>query len=470
MRPVVRNAPAIAGWLLGGLVAIGLAGSVYVIPVQVSEALEAIVRVVPLPSAWSAFTNGLQDSATLRPLKLVRAKILVSTSRALDGRYHLVFRGYEALAATALIGLFVWVARVRIWTDVAALGFALTVLTGLQTFPSMFREGYPVNHFLVVAVYALLLFAIARSRGGALADAVALAIVTVSCLTIESGLLLLPIAVAGYAAGLRGISRRGIVALASLFVCYLVLRFGVLDIEGAGLGERDTGFGAGFLSSDEQVARFGDNPLPLYAYNILSAALSVILSQPVIGQWSVIDAWRNDAVTPVFWVEIGSSAVTTLAMVVYVLGRREDGGRRWREPIPFVAIVLLLSNAAISYPYGKDEIISISGVFYALLAFIVVRHLLTRQTSPRRAAALAVGLVLVSGAWGIRAASSHYSLRRAAFDARNQWAGIPADGGPASMDAEVRAVVAGIRREVVQQRSIAPAFPSRTMDEWLGED
>ena len=114
--------PAVAAWLLGALTALALAGSVYRVPIQVSDSLEVIQRVVPMSSAASAFVAGLHNSGTmLRPLKEVRTKLLVQAGETLGGRYHLVFRGYHVLAGAILVGLFVWVCRARTWTDVAAL-------------------------------------------------------------------------------------------------------------------------------------------------------------------------------------------------------------------------------------------------------------------------------------------------------------------------------------------------------------
>jgi hypothetical protein len=107
------------------LTAVALAGGVYRVPIQVSDSLEVIERVIPMPSAAAAFVDGLHNSPTmLRPLKEVRTRLLVQAGEALGGRYHLVFRGYHALAGALLIALFVWVCRARSWTDVAALAAA----------------------------------------------------------------------------------------------------------------------------------------------------------------------------------------------------------------------------------------------------------------------------------------------------------------------------------------------------------
>ena len=227
------------------------------------------------------------------------------------GDYHLAFRGYHAAIAVLVVALFACLARARTWTSVAALAFALTVLTGMTTFHGLLREAYPVNHFLLIALYGLVMMAIAHSRGGWLADVAAVVVYVAATLTLESGLLLVVVAGAAYWAGLRGISRGGLCALAAVAIGYVAFRTGYLGMESAGLGDRNTGFGAGELTVSEQVERFGANPAPLYLYTVVMAVLTVLLSQPDAGQWTWLAAWRQGDVPPVMWVAVLSSAATT---------------------------------------------------------------------------------------------------------------------------------------------------------------
>src|SRR5689334_16753932 len=183
VTPLLRLDPRVASWALGFIFAIGLAGSVYRIPVQVSDALETIERSLTAPSLAASFSGGIGSSASmLRPLREVRTKLLVDIGDALGGRYDVAFRGYHALAGVVLVLLFVGLAGARTWTEVAALAFGLAVLTGMHTFWGMFREAYPTNHFLTISTYALATFGLARSRGGLLVDAAAVACLVISLL------------------------------------------------------------------------------------------------------------------------------------------------------------------------------------------------------------------------------------------------------------------------------------------------
>jgi hypothetical protein len=465
--------PRLAAWALGALTALAVAGSVYRMPIQVSDSLEVIQRVIPMPSATAAFVDGLYNSPTmLRPLKEVRTRLLVQTGEALGGRFHFVFRGYHAIAGAILVGLFVWVCRARSWTDVAALAAGLVVLTGMHTFVGLFREAFPVNHYLIVAISTLATFALAQSRGGWLVDLTAILLLTSATLSFESGLLVWPVAVAAYAAGLRGISRRGIALMTLMVVLYAFLRVGYLGKQGAGVGERGTGFGAGALTQDEQIARFGNRPLVFYGYNVTMAASSVLLSQPQVGRFTVATAWNNGPLPPVFIVQIGSSILMTALIAWYALGRGSSGSRRGREPVPLTFAAVLGVSALMSYAYAKDEIMSAAGIFYAVAAYGAMRGLLTLRPSIWIATPLLVVSIVLSSAWAVRSAGLHLRLRHGAFEARAEWAYILSPMGTANWpkDAHTRKVVSRMREEALLQPTITPALLPRWTEQWWGED
>jgi hypothetical protein len=361
----------------------------------------------------------------LRPMRQAVTKALLEVAHARGDRYNLVFRGFHAATAAILIGLFTLVARPRSWTDVAALAFALLVLTGLHTFTGMVREAYPINHFLLVAIYGLLVFALAQSRGGLWADVAACACFAMASLTLESGLVVAAIAFGAYAAGLRGISRGALVAIAALAVGYVILRVGDLHMTGNTVGERQTGFGTMMLSTDDLRARFHGMSWVLYAYTILSSALTVPLSQPIAGQWTAVGALKAGDFQQLFYLnDICTSLVATALAVWYMSTRGANGRRRWRDPIPLTSLAVLAGSAALSYAYAKSEIMSAAGVFYALVVFLAVAELARRLaagTSESLRLPVLVIVLCISSAWAFRAVGLEYRLQRGAFDARSEW-------------------------------------------------
>ena len=445
----MSRAPLLAAIGLAAAFAIGVAAGVYRIPVQVSDSLEIIESMAGTPSAGAAFVGALQSSDTmLRPTRQFQTKVLLSAAQVLGGAYHPVYRGYHALTAALLIVLFAWRLGARRWVDVAALAFGLSVLVGMHTFSGMMREAYPVNHFLLVALGALGMSTLAQGRGGGLADAGALLLFGAAVMTLESGLLLAVIACAGYAAGWRGISRWGLTAIALAGFGYLSLRYGVLQMHSATVGSRQTGFGAAMLPVADQMARFGSHPLPLYLYTVVMSVITVLLSQPSHGQWTVAAAMGRGEFPPVFLIEIGTSLATTTLIAWYCAGRGSDGRRRWREPLPFVFLALLVANAAISFAYAKNEIVSVAGVFYALLAATAMRTFLDRPWQPSpRTTGLAAVVALVCCGWAVRDAGLHGKLQRSAFEARNEWAIVLTPG-----NAGLSPVAAGLGEAALRHR------------------
>jgi hypothetical protein len=418
--------PRAAAWSITALFAIAVSASVFRIPVQVSDSVEILEGVDATPSVAAAFTQGLHASRTmLRPMRQTVTKILLEAAHGIGDRFNLVFRGFHAAAAALLIVLFAFVARPRDWSGVAALSFAMLVLTGLHTFGGMMREAYPINHFLLVAIYGLAVFALAGSRGGLLADAGACVIFIVASLTLESGLVVLPIAIAAYVSGLRGISRNAIIAMGVLAGGYLALRVAGLDMVGNTVGERQTGFGTGMLTTRELRARFGGTPWLLYAYTILASLLTVPLSQPIAGQWTALEPWDPRAPPLFFLNDIGTSFVATGIVVWYLARRRPpDGRRRWLDPAPLAMFAALAGSAVLSYAYAKSEIMSAAGVFYALVVCLAVRELAeVSSTKTRGSMRVVVVLValFVSTAWSWRAMGLQYRLQRGAFEARSEW-------------------------------------------------
>ena len=418
--------PSTAAWLLTALFAIALSASVFRIPIQVSDSAEIIEIVDRAPSVTAAFGDGLYASRTmLRPMRQAGTKILLDVAHHIGDRYNLVFRGFHAATAALLIVLFMYVARPQDWSGVAALCVAMLVLTGLHTFTGMVREAYPINHFLLIAIYCLAVFAIAGSRRGLAADIAACALFAVAALTLESGLVVLAVAIAAYVSGLRGISRGALIAMAVLAVGYVLLRVPVLHMVGNGVGERQTGFGREMLTTSQLHDRFGETPWLLYAYTVICSVLTVPLSQPIAGQWTALQPW-DPLAPPLFYLnDVGTSLVATGVIVWYMARRRPpDGRRRCLDPAPLVMLTVLAGSAVLSYAYAKSEIMSAAGVFYALVVYYATRELsevLIVKTPQSLRALVLLAVFFVSGAWGWRAMGLQYRLQRGAFESRSEW-------------------------------------------------
>jgi hypothetical protein len=202
------------------------------------------------------------------------------------------------------------------------------------------------------------------------------------------------------------------------------------------------------------------------------SAVSVLVSQPTAGQWTVARAWQQGSVPAVYVVEIGSSVMTTALVLWYFAGRGPSGRRRWREPLSAAFLAVLGGSAALSYAYAKDEIVSTAGVFYALAAYAALREMLARVSPSWRTVPIALIVVTLSSAWAMRAAGLHLKLRHAAFDARSDWAFVlyPANRPRWPADPHTLRVVRRMREESMLQRTAAPALLPAWTEQWWGED
>ena len=194
-----------------------------------------------------------------------------------------------------------------------------------------------------------------------------------------------------------------------------------------GLAERSSGFGFGVLDPDDLVARFGADPAWFYIYNVVTSAVSVLLSEPTAGVFRVTAALLQGAVDPAMILNLIATASVTAVIGVFVWRRREAMlSRQFDRDDQLVALfgMVLIANAVISYPYTKDVIMSPAGAFFAVAAFVALRNLLPAlpdRVEPR-VAVMAIGAaLLVSSTWAVRVIGTHLNLRTGAYVERNEW-------------------------------------------------
>jgi hypothetical protein len=428
--------PRVLAWAMTSIMTAAVCVSAARIPIQVTDSLVPILQAQQTPSVTSAFFSSL-GAAYLRPMRVAQIQALFELSR---GRYFLAYKSFHVALVIACFALFMIALHVRTHADVAALPFALTVLAGLHTFRGMVWEAYPINHFLEISVLCLCALVLAQSRGGWWADLGASLTFVVAALTLESGLLVWVVVVTAWWAGWRGISRRGVIAVTVLLGLYFLVRFPFLDTGAPTLAERGSGFGFGRLEPGDLARRFGGWPYGFYAYNVVSSFLSVLLSEPRGGTWTAVADLAGGRFAPGTLVNVVCSLITTIAIGWFIVKRR--GGRRLRSgEIPgvvsgfsrtrfddgdrtcIVALAVLVANAAISYAYTKDEIMSPAGVFYALAAFVAIREVVRRARPRTRLMNIAYGaaLVVAASGWAVRTAGLHYQMHAMGFSVRNEW-------------------------------------------------
>jgi hypothetical protein len=409
----------------GIVAALGVAYFLVKMPYQVGDGLGHIL-IVQQATIKGLFVSQLTGTGYLRPLWWVQQKLLFDLA---NGHYFAAFKAFHVAQLVLLLVLFIRLLRVRSLSDVVAAPLAVAVLLGIHTFNITIREAYPINHYLTMLWCCLLAVHLMLSRGGWWADLAAVLIFPYALLTLESGILVWVCLVAGYALGWRGVSRRAILAATALLAVYGYMRLGPLNVGLPALTERSSGFGFSVRSTGELVRMFGASPWIFYAYNVVCSVLTVLFSEPRAGVWTFTNDLREGGVPPWQMINICASLIATIIVADFAVRRVRKlraRGLEYEDQLLVLFLVILGANAAVSYPYTKDVLMSPAGMFYAAVVFVATRDLLnrlSRSTSTLLTSALVgLALLVMSTTWTMRAAGLAQTLRASASVNRNDWA------------------------------------------------
>ena len=368
----------------GALVALVTGYFLLRIPIQVTDSFKNLVA-LDRPFL-EIMRDQFQQAGYLRPALWAELKVVYDLS---GGDYYNWFRLTQVLQVLALIWLFVRLVQPRSAAAAAVLPLGLAILLGSHTFAWTVREAYPINTFLTMLLCCATAANLSFARPRWWIDVLAAALFIVAALTVETGLLVWVIFAGGALVGLRGVSRNGLALVSAALVGYFVLRFVLLDTGVPGLMERDSGFGFTRYTPGELSARFGANPWGFYAYNVVSAAASVLFAEPRDGVYRLTRSLVRGA--PEWPLVIGfvSSSLATVVIARFAWARRKRWWRREFErddQLVLMFAAVLAANATISYGYSKDQIISPAGFFFAIAAFVAARDLVERLPARGRRA------------------------------------------------------------------------------------
>ncbi len=454
---------AVVALLFAVLIGSMLSWCIAHMPMTVYDGVGPILEAQRSSSPWATFVAGLSQRGYLRPLRVAQIKVAYDLGR---GNEFAAYKAIHAALTVAACALFAALLAPATSIELVSALVATTIFIGHHSFFVLVGEEYPINHFLEIVVLALGIAVLAKratppqdhmaadgveSRpvgrsatpaedGAWWSDVLALVALTAGLLTLESGVLLWVVMIGGRMLGWRGISRRATIAATLFVVAFLVWRVGVLHIAPPGLDERASGFGLRRLEPAELMARFGTNPLPFYAYNVAAAVLTVLFSEPRGGTFVLVRQWLAGDVPP--WMVshvVSSGVVTTLIAAFTIAGRRRvwHGRGDDRDRLLWLALLMVVANAGLSYGYAKDEILSVAAAFYAAAAYAALSACGDRLTQPRRPwlAILVIPAFVVSTQWSLRTVGTFYGLRSFAEKTSEDWADfslgrdLPEDGG-----------------------------------------
>jgi hypothetical protein len=385
------------------------------LPLDVSENIIAILQ------AHNSLASLVGVAGTIRPLGWLFFR------GVLDASFGHPFEGFRLLNILSLAGIFVCGVHILRVRTAQAWGVALLVfmvMIGIHPFHMSVRET-AVNHHLIVPCFLFAAMAIAVSAHRWWSDQLAALILLGALLLVEAGVLVWVAIAAGWLTGLRGISWRGVAVCTALLATYLVVYLVLLDAPAA--GSRGTGFGFHMMGASEVQARFGANPLPLYAYNVMASAMTVLASEPRAGVFGLVYQIVNGSLEAGSMLNVVTSALTTAVMIWFVAER----WRAWRalefthgDRVFLVGWAVLGANAVISFSYLKEIVMTTGALAYALAVFPAFTLFLERLRRPLTLAGAGFActlLAIVSIGWTTRAALFFVDVQVAAYASQQGW-------------------------------------------------
>ena len=426
--PAARRRPVDAGsrWRTASyayaiVVAAGLGYFLLRVPIQVTD---CFANMLALDQPFGALIrHTLEDRAYFRPGLWASLKTVYDLA---GGEYFYWFRLTHALQVLLAIVLFVKLSLPQSFAEAAALPLGIAVLIGSHTFAWTVREAFPINTFLTVVVSCAAAANLVAARHRWWIDAFAAVLFAFAMLTVESGVLVWVIVAGGYAVGFRGVSGRGVLVVTAMLVGYFALR-AWLGVGVPDLTAREAGFGFARRSGEELAAMFGANPLPFYLYNVAASVSGVLFAEPRDGVWRLLRATVQGRPDLPALVNVVSSTLATLVICWFVWSRRGawiSGRFEHRDRVVLLFVAVLAANAAISYAYTKDVIMSPAGFFFAAAVAAAASELFESMGRRPPASAAWVVIALLASTWAVRHVGVHAALAETAIDVREQWATV----------------------------------------------
>jgi hypothetical protein len=408
------------------IVVAGLSYFLWRMPLQVSDNV-ALIMIAQARSVREIIGTELRTGSwQMRPLLQLSVNLAFEIADAL-GAYFLTFKGIQIAQLSALLLMFTRLLRVANARDFAAACVAVVAVVGMHTFYSTIYEMYPINTYMTILVCCALALVLADGPPSWWRDPAAVALFVFALFTVETGVLVWVIIVSAFIVGLRGVTIRGVAGLTAVLCIYLAVKFFWLTGGVPALDQVSASFGFRSYSQQELVENFSDRRLTFYAANVASSLLTVLFAEPRAGWWRFTQVVVTGQPVPLaMWLYVVTSTASTLLIAWFVWVRRQA----WRrlelgrgEQLLAVFVAVLGANAAMSFPYTKDAIMSPTGLLFPLVLFGALREALGRIGSASRPLGIVAAcfLVLLSFGWTLRAASVPQALLRTAYYYQQQW-------------------------------------------------
>jgi hypothetical protein len=312
--------------------------------------------------------------------------------------------------------------RPRTALEAAAAMLAVAVLIGSGGFRDNLEIG--LSYTIVGMSLALVVWILLNCQHRAWRTGAVIGLTLLAIGFKEQGLVLVPLVLVAWWTRAPGASPGMAAAAAITGVAYVALRLSARSVWAP--FEQDIGVGFTELDRFTAAERFGDFPYWIYAYNSASTISNVLFAEPTRGIFRTIQGVIEDRGAPWQLIHLGSSIALT-AVIAWWGARQMKSAKRgaWTlESRVFVAmLIVLLASGALSFNYSRDRLGGMAVVFYALAAYFAVRAATERLLTAPRAAlgSAALGLILLSAAWQIRAVTTLEWVRSISNGSQVDW-------------------------------------------------
>ena len=367
-------------------------------------------------SGWGEyFRNAFLRDVEYRPLFTLSVKAAYGVA----GLRLWIYQALVLVQLAAVLALLIWLFRAGGWRRGVAASIAISCVLGLHTSRILFGF-WPLNFASLIVIAILGAIALALDARARSLDWVFFPLTLIALLSLEWGVILVPLAVVLLWARAPGVSARSVAAALAGIAVYLAIRLGLGRMDAP--GGIYTGSGLGFSDVSPEALRniFERAPVLFWLYNVCANLLTVLVSEPRAGVYRFISSLLAGDTPHWQWLHVGSSVLTTAVIAFAVVMFRPMAARD--RVLGASGLVLIACSSTLGFLYARDRIGLPAGIGYALLLYVALAALLER--GPRRAwqRVLVLGVVgVIAAAWTVRSGETFFQLRDAAWDSHLEW-------------------------------------------------
>ncbi len=384
-------------------------------PFPITEAVAIFEDAVRRPTfGWL-----MPEQAYYRPLFYMTVATLWRQAGSLDAALAAV-KLLQIVPAVALVVILVVHLRPRTAQEIGAASIAVAVLMGSSGFADNLE--LPLSYTIVGMPIALVVWVLLNSEPRVWRTALVVALTVVAIGFKEQGLVVVAVALAAWWSRAPGATRGCAIALVAVTAAYVATR--LIWRTSWAMFEQSVGVGFVEMEPAQAVERFGTFPYVVYLYSSASTVANVLFSEPSRGVFRIVDALVDGTVEVWQILHVVSSTALT-ALIAWWGVAAIRGHREWSyEGRLFLALLAaLLACGALSFNYSRPRLGGMAVPFYAAAAFFAARAMTERLVAASRMhfLAVAIGLVLLSAAWHLRAVGTIEHARATSLRNHREW-------------------------------------------------